>query len=135
MLVCHWLPGVRKRRRIEGKSKGLPEREGWRKAKRIVFDTTEATNLLKIKDRVFEKGENELVFKRKLASKCTPESRFLPILVPRDTLMLTMTALPGTPSPACLPMKCIGTAGHPLPQGGEGRRSGACCKQLTGTGH
>jgi len=24
------------------------------------------------------------------------------------------------PHPARLPMKCIGTAGHPLPQGGEG---------------
>jgi hypothetical protein len=24
------------------------------------------------------------------------------------------------PHPARLPLKCIGTAGHPLPQGGEG---------------
>jgi hypothetical protein len=67
MLVCHSLPGVRTRRRMEGKSKGLPEREGWRKGKRLFFDTSEATNLLKIKDRIFEKGKNELLFKRKLA--------------------------------------------------------------------
>jgi hypothetical protein len=67
------------RRRIGGKSKGLPEREERVKAKRLFFDTTEATNLLKIKDRVFEKGENELVFKRQLAPKCTPKSPFLPV--------------------------------------------------------
>jgi len=49
------------------------------KEKRLFFDTTEATNLLKIKDRVFEIRKNELVFKRQLAPKCTPKSPFLPI--------------------------------------------------------
>jgi hypothetical protein len=70
------------RRRIGGKSKGLPEGEERRKEKRLFFDTTEATILLKIKDRVFEKGENELVFKRQSAPKCTPKSPFLPIETP-----------------------------------------------------
>jgi len=79
MIVCHSRPGFGTRRRIGGKSKGLPGREERRKAKRLFFDTTEATNLLKIKDRVFEKGKNELVFKRQLAPKCTPQSPFLPI--------------------------------------------------------
>jgi hypothetical protein len=62
-----------------GKSKGPPEREERRKEKRLFFDTSEATILLKTKDRVFEKGKNELIFKRQLAPKCTPKSRFLQI--------------------------------------------------------
>jgi hypothetical protein len=56
MLVCHSLPEVRRRRRLGGNSKGLPEREGRREEKRLFFDTNEATILLKTKDRIFEKG-------------------------------------------------------------------------------
>jgi hypothetical protein len=62
-----------------GKSKGLPEREGRRKEKRLFFDTSEATILLKTKVESFEKGQNELVFRNKFAPKCTPKSRFFPI--------------------------------------------------------
>jgi hypothetical protein len=82
MIVCHSRLGFGTRRRIGEKSKGLPEREERRKGKRLFFDTTEATNLLKIKDRVFEIGKNGLVFKRQLAPKCTPRSPFLPIRDP-----------------------------------------------------
>jgi hypothetical protein len=78
-VVCHSLPGVRTRRRIEGKSKGLPEREGTGKEKRLFFDTSEATILLKIKVEYLENAQNKLICKRKLATKCTPKSRFLPI--------------------------------------------------------
>jgi hypothetical protein len=62
-----------------GKSKGPPEREERRKEKRLFFDTSEATILLKTKDRVFEKGKNGLIFKRQLAPKCTPKSRIFQI--------------------------------------------------------
>jgi len=95
MIVCYSRLGFGSRRGIGGKSKGLPGREERRKGKRLFFDTTEATNLLKIKDRVFEKGENELVFKRQLAPKCAPKSPFLqtrdpiddfPIFLPRPTV-------------------------------------------------
>jgi hypothetical protein len=82
MIVCHSRLGFGTKRRIGGKSKGLPGREERRKAKRLFFDTTEATILLKINDRVFEKGKNELVFKRQLAPKCTPKSPFLPMRDP-----------------------------------------------------
>jgi hypothetical protein len=87
MIVCRSRPGFGTRRGIGGKSKGLPEREERRKAKRLFFDTTEATNLLKIKDRVFKKGKNELVFKRQLPPHapqnrdfCQCETPFEPFL-------------------------------------------------------
>ena len=79
MIVCHSLPGPRSRRRTGGKSKGLPEREGRREEKRLFFDTSEATILLKRRVESFEKGQNELLFRHKFAPKCTPKSRFLPI--------------------------------------------------------
>jgi hypothetical protein len=63
----------------QGKSKGLAEREGWRKERRLFFGTTEATILLKIKDEVFANTKNELTSRPKLAPKCTPKPRFFPI--------------------------------------------------------
>jgi hypothetical protein len=50
MIVCSSRLGFGTRRGMGGKSKGLPEREERRKEKRLFFDTTEATNFLKIKD-------------------------------------------------------------------------------------
>jgi hypothetical protein len=82
MIVCHSRLGFGTKRRIGRKSKGLPEREERRKEKRLFFNTTEATILLKIKDRVFEKGKNGLVFMRPLAPKCSPKSPFLPVRDP-----------------------------------------------------
>ena len=41
----------------------------------------------------------------------------------RGTPSETARNVAQTPHPSRLPMKCIGTAGHPLPQGGEGRVS------------
>jgi hypothetical protein len=63
----------------QGKSKGPPEREGRRKEKRLFSDTSEATILLKTNVEPFEKGQNKLIFRPKLAPKCTPKPQFLPI--------------------------------------------------------
>ena len=49
------------------------------------------------------------------------------------TIMLTITTLPGTPSPGSHRLVKAPAAGHPLPQGGEGQRSEACGEQLFGT--
>jgi hypothetical protein len=63
----------------QGKSKGQPEREGRRKGKKIVFYTSEANILLKTQVEPFEKGQNKLIFRSKLAPKCAQKPRFLPI--------------------------------------------------------
>jgi hypothetical protein len=42
----------------------------------LFFDTSEATILLKKKEEFFEKGQNELLFKRKLAPKCAQNRDF-----------------------------------------------------------
>jgi hypothetical protein len=49
----------------QGKSEDAPERKGGRKQKRLFFDTSEATNLLKTKGESFATGQNELVSGRK----------------------------------------------------------------------
>jgi hypothetical protein len=53
----------------QGKSKGPPEREGRRNEKNIVFDTSEATILLKIKVESFEKGQEQTDFQAQISPK------------------------------------------------------------------
>jgi hypothetical protein len=48
------------------------------KKKRLFFDACEATILLKTKGRDLKNAQNELVFRHKLAPKCTQKQRFLP---------------------------------------------------------
>jgi len=62
------------------KTMGLAEREGRRKEKRLFFNTSEATILLKTKADHFEKDQNKSICRPKSPPKCTSKSRFLPIL-------------------------------------------------------
>jgi hypothetical protein len=81
-MLCHSLPGVHTRRRTGGKLKGLPERKGWSKAKKIVFYTSEASILLKTNGRGSYKKAKQLVLRRDLDPKCTPIARFFEFLIP-----------------------------------------------------
>jgi hypothetical protein len=58
--------------------KGRQQRRG----KRLFFNTSEASIFLKTQAKCFENSKNEPAFKRKLAPKCTPKSRFLPVRDP-----------------------------------------------------